>query len=178
ASAEALREVRGLLATLAPRPAPRTPAPNLAALEDLVIEAETAGTPAHIVRTGQPRPVPAEVERAAYRIVRESLTNVRRHAGPGALVTVTLDYAIDGLTVRVADTGSGPRPSTSDGDETAGTGIAGLRERAAALGGWLRAGPGPDGVGFVVEAFLPAPRDEERGRMESPVVDSPVVESP
>jgi len=159
ASAEALREVRGLLATLAPREAPRTPTPGLAALDDLAAEAEAAGTPVHIVQTGVPRPVPGEVERAAYRIVRESLTNVRRHAGPGALVTVTLDFTSEGLTVRVVDTGSGPRPSTSDDpDATVGSGVTGMRERAAALDGWLRAGPGPDGVGFVVEAFLPTPR--------------------
>lgn len=162
ASAEALREVRGLLATLTPRPAPRTPTPHLAALDDLVGEAEAAGTPVHIARTGAPRPLPGEVERAAYRIVREALTNVRRHAGPGALVTVTLDYAVDGLTVRVADTGSGP--STPDDDEATGSGIAGMRERAAALGGWLHAGPGPDGIGFVVEAFLPAPREDRADR--------------
>jgi len=72
---------------------------------------------------------------------------------------VTLDFTSEGLTVRVVDTGSGPRPSTSDDpDATVGSGVTGMRERAAALDGWLRAGPGPDGVGFVVEAFLPTPR--------------------
>jgi signal transduction histidine kinase len=171
ASAEALREVRGLLATLTPRPAPRAPTPDLAALEALVTEAEAAGTPVHIVRTGTPRPLPGEVERAAYRIVREALTNVRRHAGPGALVTVTVDYAVDGLTVRVTDTGSGPSTPDGqepDGPEATGSGITGMRERAAALGGWLNAGPGPDGVGFVVEAFLPAPRDDRAEAGEAP----------
>ena len=110
------------------------------------------------VRTGEARPIPGEVDRAAYRIVQESLTNVRRHAGPGASVTVTLGYGQDGLTVRVADTGVGPVPSTSDGN-----GIPGMRERASALGGTLAAGAGPDG-GFRVEAQLPVPATmEEQG---------------
>ena len=99
---------------------------------------------------------PGEVERAAYRIVQESLTNVRRHAGSEASVTVSLEYGPDGLTVRVDDTGAGGDPSTSDGN-----GIPGMRERAAALGGTLTAGPGPDGAGFRVEAYLPvAPTDD------------------
>ena len=96
------------------------------------------------------RPIPGEVERAGYRIVQESLTNVRRHAGSEASVTVSLEYGPDGLTVRVDDTGAGGDPSTSDGN-----GIPGMRERAAALGGTLDAGPGPDGTGFRVEAYLP-----------------------
>jgi signal transduction histidine kinase len=160
ASAEALREVRGVLATLAPETgaAPRSPSPGLAAIEDLAAEARAAGTPVHIARTGPGVPLPGEVERAAYRIVQESLTNVRRHAGPAASVTVTIADSPDGLTVRVEDTGSGPAQSAP---ATAGNGIAGMAERAAALGGWLRTGRGPGDVGYVVEAFLPTPREEK-----------------
>jgi signal transduction histidine kinase len=159
ASAEALREVRTVLATLKPadEAPPLAPAPGLAALDELGAAAVAAGTSVHIVRTGGVRSLPGEVERAAYRIVQESLTNVRRHAGSEASVTVSLEYGPDGLTVRVEDTGVGGDPSRSDGN-----GIPGMRERAAALGGTLNAGPGPDGDGFRVEAYLPvAPTNVE-----------------
>jgi signal transduction histidine kinase len=151
ASSEALREVRGVLATLAPEDeaAPRAPAPGLAATADLVAEARAAGTPIAVERTGTVRMLPAEVQRAAYRIVREALTNVRRHAGPAAAVTLTLAYGPEGLTVRVRDDG----PSTLDMAVVEGNGIAGMVERATALGGWLRASP--EANGFLVEAYLP-----------------------
>jgi signal transduction histidine kinase len=145
ASAEALREVRGVLATLRPadESPPRAPAPGLADVEAL-----GDGLDLTVVRTGEVTALPAEVDRAAYRIVQESLTNVRRHAGPAAAVTVSLDYAPTELHIRVDDTGPGCE-STQDG-----SGIPGMRERAAALGGRLVAGPGPTG-GFRVEASLP-----------------------
>jgi signal transduction histidine kinase len=156
ASAEALREVRALLGALSPWQAPRNPAPGLAALDDLAAEAQAAGTTVHLVRRGEQRPLPGEVERAAYRIVQESLTNVRRHAGPGALVTITLETTPGALLVRVEDTGTGALPSSPEGN-----GIAGMRERATALGGSLTTGPGPAGTGFVVSAHLPLPATEE-----------------
>jgi signal transduction histidine kinase len=130
--------------------APLAPAPGLAAVEDLAAAARAPGMLVHIERSGEERPVPGEVERAAYRIVQESLTNVRRHAGPEASATVSLQYGPDDLTVRVEDTGVGGEPSTSEGN-----GIPGMHERATALGGTLTAGPDPDGSGFRVEARLP-----------------------
>jgi signal transduction histidine kinase len=153
ASAEALREVRTVLSTLNPDDTmpPRSPAPVLADVDRLVKDTTDAGLAVHIERTGTVRPLPAGVERAAYRIIQEALTNVRRHAGPVASVTVVLGYAPDELLVRVEDTGSGPGPSTSEGN-----GIPGMRERAAALGGTLVAEPSSSG-GFRVEAHLPLP---------------------
>jgi signal transduction histidine kinase len=151
ASAEALREVRGVLATLNPsdESAPRSPAPGLDDLDPLVEEARAAGLTVDVRLDGESRPLPAEVDRAAYRIVQEALTNVRRHAGPDAAVTVTIGHGADGLDLRVEDTG--PAQSTVDEE---GNGIPGMRERAVALGGTLVAGPGPGG-GFRVEAHLP-----------------------
>jgi signal transduction histidine kinase len=157
ASAEALREVRALLGTLSPWQAPRNPAPGLAAVDHLVAEAQEVGMAVQLVRRGELGTLPGEVERAAFRIVQESLTNVRRHAGPGALVTVTLDATVEALQVRVEDTGSGPVPSQDGEAVTTGNGIAGMRERATALGGSLTAGPGPGGTGFVIEVRLPRP---------------------
>ena len=89
---------------------------------------------------------------AAYRIIQESLTNAIRHAGP-ARATVWLDYDQEGLRVEVADTGRGvTAASTGTGS---GHGLIGMRERAAAVGGTLQTGAGPDG-GFLVTARLPA----------------------
>jgi signal transduction histidine kinase len=84
---------------------------------------------------------------AAYRIVQEALTNVTRHARARA-ATVRLTYG-DGVTVEVTDDGVG-------GPAVPGNGIVGMRERAAALGGAVEAGPCPDG-GFRVRAHLPGP---------------------
>ena len=100
--------------------------------------------------TGEPYPLPAAVDLAAYRIVQESLTNVIRHAGP-ASAAVSLAYHDDELRIDVADTGQGPHASATG---TAGHGLAGMRERAAAVGGTVRAGPRPGG-GFLVAARLP-----------------------
>jgi signal transduction histidine kinase len=145
ASAEALREVRSVLGVLRPEDeaAPRAPAPSLVNLSTLV-----EGSSTGVVITGTARPLPAELDRAAFRIAQEALTNVRRHAGPQARATLTIGYGSHELTVRVDDDGTGGAP---DGD---GNGIAGMRARAAALGGTLSAGPGPAG-GFRVEARLP-----------------------
>jgi signal transduction histidine kinase len=153
ASAEALREVRGVLATLDPsdETAPRSPAQGLADLDDLIAAARAAQLPVTVVREGEARPLPAEVDRAAYRIVQEALTNVRRHAGTAATATVRVGYSPDALTLAVEDTGAGSDPSTVDAD---GNGIPGMRERAVALGGTLVAKARPAG-GFQVLAHLP-----------------------
>jgi signal transduction histidine kinase len=100
-------------------------------------------------------------DRAAYRIVQEALTNSRRHAGP-ATATVLLRYAGDGLTVQVGDGGTGHVWAGEDGG---GNGVAGMRERAQALGGSSEIGPRPEG-GFRVRAHLPvaAGRDTGVGR--------------
>jgi signal transduction histidine kinase len=145
ASTEALGEVRSVLSALRPKDEapPRTPVPSLADLDALIPAERT-------VIGGTPRALPPDVERAAYRIIQESLTNVRRHAGPGAVATVTIDYRPAELVVRVEDDGRGGRDEEKSGS---GTGIAGMRTRAEALGGSLVTGPGVRG--FVVTASLP-----------------------
>lgn len=182
ASSEALREVRTVLSTLNPddEAAPRSPAPGLAEVDRLAQDTRDAGITVHIEQTGQVRDVPGEVGRAAYRIVREALTNVRRHAGPGASVTVALGYGQIELTVRVDDTGVGPPPSTSDdgAGSRAGNGIPGMRERAAAFGGTLNTGPRPGG-GFRVEAWLPiAPPSDGPPPQAAPSDDPPADINP
>jgi signal transduction histidine kinase len=164
ASAEALHEVRGVLSALAPndpeRPspaAPRTPTPGLADVSALADDARAAGLPVSVDITGRPTPVPAAVDRAAYRIVQEALTNVRRHAGPDARATVALGYADGELRIRVENSGApldSAAISADGGVDGAGNGIPGMRERATALGGTLTARARPEG-GFQVDAVLP-----------------------
>jgi signal transduction histidine kinase len=150
ASAEALREVRAVLGVLRPEEeaAPRQPALGLDRLADLTADAGLAVT---TTIAGERRVLPAEVDRAAYRIVQEALTNVRRHAAPGSTAQVGIEYAPGELRLSVRN--DGDPGSAPDGDR--GSGITGMRARAQSLGGSLSAGPLVDG-GFEVTAVLPA----------------------
>jgi signal transduction histidine kinase len=90
--------------------------------------------------------------------VQEALTNVRKHAGPGAAAEVTLRYSPGELLVRIADDGYGsaglPRYLPKKNTTPEGHGLAGMRERAAMYGGTVHAGP-RSGAGFEVTAQLP-----------------------
>jgi signal transduction histidine kinase len=173
ASAEALREVRGVLGALRPddESPPRVPTPGLSApgnpdqvagLRALISEVAAAGLPVDLRVHGPVRALPAEVDRAAYRVTQEALTNVRRHAGVGAAARVRIQYGHDEVVVAIADDGTGPaidRQSSSDGPSAgaplaAGSGIAGMRQRVEALGGEFRAAPATAG-GFEVRARFP-----------------------
>jgi signal transduction histidine kinase len=152
ASKEGLRELRGILNVLrqADEDDPRSPAPRLAQLDELVENATRAGLPTAVTVHGQARRLAPTVDLTAYRIVQESLTNALRYAGPTS-ASVTLSYNEDELHVEVVDGGRGRVDGTL---QDAGHGIAGMRERAEAVGGTLIAGPVPEG-GFRVEARLP-----------------------
>jgi signal transduction histidine kinase len=106
-----------------------------------------------VIVSGRARSLPPAVDRAAYRIVQEALTNALRHAGP-ASATVTVSYEPARLVVEVLDDGRGPAPRPAETEPGGGHGIGGMRERALALGGALDVGPGPHG-GFRVRAALP-----------------------
>jgi signal transduction histidine kinase len=151
ASKDALDELRGVVDVLrsGDEAAPRTPAPTLADLGAVVERAAAAGLDVQVRTAGPVRPLPRPVERAAYRIVQEAVTNVVRHAGARS-ATVELDYADDALVVLVDDDGTG---GAAPVDGT-GSGLEGMRERAAALGGRVEAGRRP-GRGFRVRAELP-----------------------
>jgi signal transduction histidine kinase len=152
ASKEALGELRSVLNVLRQtdeRP-PRSPTAGLARLDELVSRATAAGLEVRTEVDGSPRPLAARVDLAAFRIVQEALTNVVRHAGP-ATATVRLAYGERELTLQVEDDGRG---WTANGTTGGGSGIAGMRERAIALGGTLDAGARPGG-GFRVRARLP-----------------------
>jgi signal transduction histidine kinase len=153
ASSDALLELRSVLDILRQGgDAPRSPTSGLDSLDGLVANAATAGLEVRTRLEGTPRPLPAGVDLAAFRIVQEALTNVTRHAGRPATATVLVAYGDADLTVEVDDDGRGHRaPGATPGG---GNGIRGMRERAAALGGELTAGPRAGG-GFRVSAHLP-----------------------
>lgn len=188
---EALAELRRLVAVLRDDdPAVRTdePQPTLVAVPGLVGRLADAGVPARLEQTGDVDTVPAGVAVSAYRIVQESLTNVLKHAGPVTEVVVRLARSHQLLVVEVVDDGRGvtpPRagsiPASGDGEGgvagtglqdpsaggpsalTGGTGLVGMRERTALLGGRLAAGVREDG-GFGVRAELPLPSASPSGQ--------------
>jgi signal transduction histidine kinase len=153
ASKEALEELRTMLTTLRHDDdvAPRSPAPGLDRLPELIELTRAAGLSVEVEAAGKAPPLPAAVHLAAYRIIQESLTNVARHAGR-ARVTVRVTYGDADVHVQIDDDGTAP----AGGAAAAGTGsgIIGMRERATALGGDLSAGSRPGG-GFRVSARLP-----------------------
>jgi signal transduction histidine kinase len=156
ASEEALEELRLTVGLLrdpgALEPAePAEPAPGLDRLEELICSFAGAGLQVTREVTGQARSLPEAVELTAYRVIQESLTNTRKHAGCDAAV-VRLGYAPGALRLAVEDEGRAAAQGSRRTLE--GHGIVGMRERVAALGGRLSAGPGPEG-GYRVFAELP-----------------------
>ncbi|MBE8471181.1 sensor histidine kinase [Streptomyces justiciae] len=149
--------------------APHTPQPTLDRLDALVENTRAAGLTVRVDVQGTRGQLPQGVELSAYRIVQEALSNVLRHA-PGATAAVRLVHHKHGVDVRVTNSPPTGRVPLSRG---AGHGLLGMRERAAMLGGTLRAGPGPDG-GFEVAAFLPT----SPPWAEAPAVGSASAPSP
>jgi signal transduction histidine kinase len=150
ASSQALDDLRATLGLLrgADEPAPTSPDPDLAGLEQLFARARAAGleTQSH-VELG-PAPVPGAVQHAGFRIVQEALTNVLKHAR-GTRASVVLRYADAAVELRVRDDGRGTAAGPGIGH-----GLIGMRERVALYGGTLSAGP-REGGGFAVEALIP-----------------------
>jgi len=149
-----LTEMRRLLGVLREdaqaEAADRHPQPGLEQLCGLVDEArESSAARCRLIISGAPVTVDPGVGLAAYRIVQEALTNARRHA-PGAAVDVEVRYGDGELRLVIRDNGPGPQPTAPAG----GHGLHGMRERAVAVGGELRAGAATVG-GFLVQARLP-----------------------
>ncbi|MFF8956953.1 sensor histidine kinase [Streptomyces sp. NPDC014894] len=161
ASRSALNELRatvGLLRQSGDPEAPTEPAPGLGVLDELVLTFRQAGLPVEVARADDGIRPPAAVDLAAYRIIQEALTNVRKHAGQGARAEVSVIRVGHTLEVTVLDDGrpqepDGPAP-LGDEDAEGGHGLLGMRERVGALGGRLSAGPRYGG-GFRVQAILP-----------------------
>src|SRR2546423_2550992 len=152
ASKDALGELRSVLEVLrrSDEAEPRTPQPGLDELDDLISRAGAAGLAVTVEVDGVPRPLPVDVDLAAFRIVQEAVTNVARHAGQST-ATIRVAYGEHEVTLQIDNDGRRGTPSSISGS---GSGIAGMRERTAALGGRLEVGPRPGG-GFRGRAELP-----------------------
>ncbi|MFI5909468.1 sensor histidine kinase [Dactylosporangium sp. NPDC051541] len=147
AGREAARELRTTLEAL--REDDTAPPPGLDRIPDLVERARAAGLDAHLAVDGEPTSPAGVVERTAYRIVQEALTNVTRHAAASS-ASVRISCRPHFVVVEVDDDGT----ATPDRPPVPGVGLLGMRERVTALGGRLRAEPRPGG-GFTVRAELP-----------------------
>jgi signal transduction histidine kinase len=159
AGRQALDELRHLLGVLRPESDldGLGPQPGLADLPRLVEQVRGAGLDVSLATDGVSAELPARVDLFAYRIVQEALTNVLKHAGPGAHTEVRLGTDRNGIVIEVLDGGHSatvtPEPEDAQ-DGARGHGIVGMRERARLLGGTLDAQPRPGG-GFRVVAHLP-----------------------
>jgi signal transduction histidine kinase len=133
--------------------APLRPAVGLADLERLAATTTAAGVRVEVRWQGERRPLPADMDLAAFRIVQEAVTNVVRHAAADHC-QVRVEYREDELVIEVDDRGKGSGTNTKNTDT--GFGLVGMRERVALLDGRFTAGPRPGG-GFRVAARLPVP---------------------
>jgi signal transduction histidine kinase len=162
ASAAALEELR-LAVGLLRQPGdsePTEPAGGLGRLDELIGSFAATGLKVTCDVTGQARLLPEAVDLTAYRVIQESLTNTAKHAA-GASASVRLAFRPGVLALAVEDDGPGAcsergveRDGEVGGGRDTGHGIIGMRERAAAVGGWVSAGP-RGGGGFQVLAELP-----------------------
>jgi signal transduction histidine kinase len=149
-SKQALVELRSVLGVLrqVDDDAPRTPSPSLERLDELAAATGAAGFSIEVEQAGTVGSLPASIDLAAYRIVQEALTNAVRHSG-GSHALVHVEHGEAALVVQVDDDGRNARRASVPGN-----GIAGMTERAHALGGTLEAGPTVEG-GFRVRAWIP-----------------------
>jgi signal transduction histidine kinase len=144
----ALADMRAVLGALrGEEQAELAPGPGLARALDLVEQARASGLDVVFRVDGTPEPLPPALDLAAYRVVQEGLTNVRKHAR-AAHADVRLRYEPDALTVQVDDDGDGSGTGCGTG-----RGLTGIRERVALLGGELSAGP--QLRGFSLHVRLP-----------------------
>jgi signal transduction histidine kinase len=149
---EAMSELRHILGVLDQHgeEADSAPQPDLAQVDSLVGRLRDAGLPVVLRVEGAAHDLPPGLAVTAYRIVQEALTNALKHTG-SARTEVVIRYGEHELTLEVTDDGGPARTAAADG---AGRGLLGMRERVAAYGGELEAGPRP-GRGYAVRARLP-----------------------
>jgi signal transduction histidine kinase len=143
---QALGEMRRLLGVLRDDPAaePFEPQPGLDRLDDLLARVEAAGVPVSIEVDGDPHELSGGVQLAVFRVAQEALTNTLKHAGRPTTAGLALRIAGGRVDLIVTDTTTSPSGATANASAS-GRGLRGMRERAAAYGGTLEAGPLPDG---------------------------------
>jgi signal transduction histidine kinase len=147
-----LAEMRRLVTMLREDDAPGAlaPQPSIAHVETLIDDARRSGLDVTFEVEGEPRPLPAGLDLAAYRIVQEALTNVRRHAS-ASRAAVRLIYRSESIEIEVTDDG---RSESTAEPASVGHGLIGMRERVGLYGGSVLAAPRTEG-GFMVRATLP-----------------------
>ena len=154
---QALSELRVLLGVLRKTDgdggAGLAPQPGLAEVDELLDQARAAGLTVTCAVEGTQRQLPGGADLAAYRIVQESLTNARKHAGPVAAANVLLRYSPDALVLEISDDGWGDLGGAAL-PGAPGHGLTGMRERVTTYGGSVTAGPRAGG-GYEVVATLP-----------------------
>ena len=154
---QALGEMRRLLGVLRPEEpgvaAALAPNPSFDQVEALVARAREAGLPATLTVVGAPRPVPAGMDLAAYRIVQEALTNALKHAGR-VPTEVRVTWTAERLELRIVNARPLPAGSRRPPATGGGHGLIGMRERVRLYGGELDAAVARGG-GFAVRATLP-----------------------
>ncbi|ROS78585.1 sensor histidine kinase [Cellulomonas sp. PhB143] len=128
------------------------PQPGVEDLDTLAEQVRSSGTPVSVVTVGTGRRLPPGLGLTVFRICQESLTNVMKHAGPGAGATVLVRWRPEAVEIEVLDDGRGAAAEPG----AAGFGLVGMRERVAVYGGSLRTGPRPGG-GYAVRASIPLP---------------------
>ncbi|MGB3830058.1 MAG: ATP-binding protein, partial [Ornithinimicrobium sp.] len=158
-SRDSLDEVRAVVATLRDDEPAYRPAPGLTDLPDLVQTARSTGLTVALTLPEDAEQIPRQVSAAAYRITREALTNVVRHAHASE-VSVQVSHRDGRVEICIRDNGTGA-DAASVVLTGPGHGIAGMRERAEALEGSLSAGPATDG-GFLVTGSLPVGTRQSR----------------
>jgi signal transduction histidine kinase len=136
---------------------PLMPQPGIDALDGLLEQVRHAGLATRLTRTGTPTPVGPGTQLAVYRLVQEALTNTLKHARSASSAEVRLHYGDDALSLEVLDDGA-PATGSAGGN---GHGLMGMRERAAAYGGAVEAGPQRQG-GWRVRARIPLASDGTR----------------
>lgn len=163
---QALSEMRRLLGVLRDEPepgpgGPYEPQPGLDRLDELLARVEAAGIPVAIEVHGDPHVLPSGVQLAVFRVAQEALTNTLKHAGRPATARLVLRCGPDRVSLEATDTGG---PSAAGGIPghpadpalpSGGRGLRGMRERAAAYGGTLEAGPRPEGGWRVALTIAP-----------------------
>ncbi|WP_239080051.1 sensor histidine kinase [Paractinoplanes brasiliensis] len=147
AGGAAMRELRDTLDVL--RGPSDTQGVGLAHVEALAERTRAAGFPVRVSVSGDAPELPADVDRAGYRVVQEALTNIARHAGP-ASAEIAIEHTPAQLAISITDDGL----ASPDHPAPPGVGLRGMRERVLGLGGELRAAP-RDGGGFAVRATFP-----------------------
>jgi len=151
---EAMTEMRRVLEVLRTDEPRYAPQPGLSRLPDLLDEARTSGLPVELVEDGDRRELSPGLDLVAFRVVQESLTNVRKHAA-GTPTRVVVRYGADALELEVANA---PGATGFDGAARngggGGHGLIGMRERVRLFDGTFRADVSDDG-GFCVHALLP-----------------------